>query len=264
MIRAKSTQPPSAEVLKENWDKFLGIIDTYISSPRKEKLLKFYQQNEERFIFMPASHRSDYHNCYEGGYIAHVLNVVDAALKLDKVWRDMSVKDTYTTEELVFAALNHDLGKFGDFENTAVIPQTDEWRKNKLGELYQFNTQLAYMTVPDRSLWILSHLGISMTQNEYTSIKVHDGLYDQSNEAYLKSWAPETKPRTSLVYIIHQADLLAARIEFEVEHLDKFNQPKKQEIKETPKAYKKSMTEEKVMRNLGNKSDGLVDMLKNL
>jgi hypothetical protein len=37
------------------------------------------------------------------------------------------------------------------------------------------------------------------------------------------SWSPETKLRTSLPYIIHQADLLAARIEFEREWLDKLN-----------------------------------------
>ena len=33
---------------------------------------------------------------------------------------------------------------------------------------------------------------------------------------------PETKPRTSLPYIVHQADLMAARIEFEREWLPKF------------------------------------------
>ena len=34
---------------------------------------------------------------------------------------------------------------------------------------------------------------------------------------------PEQKPRTSLPFIIHQADLMAARIEFEKEWLPKFN-----------------------------------------
>jgi hypothetical protein len=47
MIRAKSTQPPSAEVLQSNWAEFLEIINTYISSPRKEQLLDFYQSHED-------------------------------------------------------------------------------------------------------------------------------------------------------------------------------------------------------------------------
>ena len=32
---------------------------------------------------------------------------------------------------------------------------------------------------------------------------------------------PETKPRTSLIFILHQADLMAARIEFEREWFPK-------------------------------------------
>lgn len=262
MIRADKNITP--EQVQANWDQFLHVIEKYISSPRKEQLLDFYQKNEERFILMPASHKREYHNAFPGGYVAHVLNVVDAALKIDKVWRDMGVKDTYTQEELVFSAINHDLGKFGDFNHEAVIPQTDNWRREKLGELYQFNTQLSFMTVPDRSLWILSSLGIQMSQNEYVSIKVHDGLYDAANESYLKSWSPETKPRTSLPYIIHQADLMAARIEFEHEYLDTLSQPKKEPIKDPAKPFNKPSAQEKAVRQMGAKSNGLADLIKNL
>jgi hypothetical protein len=260
MIKTKNTELQTPEIIQNNWNIFLGIIDTYISSPRKEQLIAFYKKYEERFILMPAAHKIEYHNAYPGGYIAHVINVINASLEIDKAWKHMGVKDTYTTEELVFSAINHDLGKFGDFEHEAVIEQTDEWRKNKLGEMYMFNTQLSYMPVPDRSLWILSSLGIPITQNEYITIKTHDGLYDQSNEAYLKSWSPETKPRTSLVYILHQADLLAARIEFEYEFLDKFSNPKP-EIKTT---IKKTSSQEKAYKQLGSKNPNLADMLKNL
>jgi hypothetical protein len=38
-------------------------------------------------------------------------------------------------------------------------------------------------------------------------------------------YLPEQKPRTSLPFIIHQADLMAARIEFEQEWLPKFKNP---------------------------------------
>jgi hypothetical protein len=94
--------------------------------------------------------------------------------------------------------------------------------KNR-GEIYTFNTQMDYMTVPDRGLWLLSQSGIEVSKNEWLAIKLHDGLYDESNKPYLLSWAPETKLRTSLPIIIHQADMMAARIEFEREWLDKLN-----------------------------------------
>ena len=45
------------------------------------------------------------------------------------------------------------------------------------------------------------------------------------------SFSAETKPRTSLPFILHQADLMAARIEFEEEWLPKLKLDKKLEVK---------------------------------
>jgi len=53
--------------------------------------------------------------------------------------------DTFTTEELVFSAINHDLGKMGDEENESYIPQTDQWRRDKLGEDYMFNKEITIL-----------------------------------------------------------------------------------------------------------------------
>lgn len=253
----------TAEQILQNWNRFLSVIDQHISSPRKEQLLGFYQQYEERFSLMPASHKRDYHNCFPGGYVDHVLRVVDSALELDQVWRKMGAKDTWTTEELVFSAINHDLGKFGDFENEAVIESTDQWRRDKLGEIYSFNTKLSFMTVPDRGLWLLAEQGIQMSQNEYLSIKLHDGLYDPANEPYLKSYMNETKPRTSLIFLLHQADLMSARVEWEKESLDKLYQApvKKQQ---TTYTHPKKTAQEKAIRQVGSKNQAFADMLKNL
>ena len=211
------------EQLLSNWQVFLDYIEKYITGERKQRLLDFYNKYEERFILLPASHKPQYHNCFPGGYVEHVNRVVAAAIEIDKIWRQFEVKNTYTLEEVVFSALNHDLGKFGSLEHEAVLPNPSEWHVKNRGEIYTFNTQLDYMTVPDRGLWLLNQIGVEVSKNEYLAIKLHDGLYDESNKPYLMSWAPETKLRTSLPHIIHQADFLAARVEFERENLDKFN-----------------------------------------
>ena len=174
--------------------------------------------------------------------------------------------DTYTTEELVFSAINHDLGKFGDEQNAAYIEQTDQWRRDKLNETYMFNDRLEYMTVPDRGLHLLYSLGITPTKNEMLAIKLHDGLYDETNKAYLVNFAPETKPRTSIIYVLHQADLLAARVEFEKEWLPKLLGEKK--VEEKPKKDNFSLTKNnsnikaKAMKKLSNPA--LADLMKNL
>jgi hypothetical protein len=188
-------------------------------------------------MMMPAANHKKYHSAFPGGYVYHVLRVIDGSLDLHKLWCKHGVdSSTYTIEELVFSALNHDLGKMGDSENEAYLPQTDKWRQDKLGEDYEFNTKLPFASVPDRSLFLLQSHGVSYTFNEMIAIQTHDGLYDEGNKKYLMSFSPETKPRTSLPFILHQADLMAARIEFEEEWLPKLKSDNKVEVK-TPSKY---------------------------
>jgi hypothetical protein len=209
--------------LLDNWNIFLDFIKSEIKGERGAKLLQFYEKYDERFILLPASHKPQYHNCFPGGYVEHVNRVINASLDIFEIWTKYGVKPVFTREEVVFSALNHDLGKFGTLEHEAVLPNPSEWHVKNRGEIYTFNTQMDYMTVPDRGLWLLSQISVEVSKNEYLAIKLHDGLYDDANKPYLMSWSPETKLRTSLPFIIHQADLMAARIEFEREWLDKLN-----------------------------------------
>jgi hypothetical protein len=249
----------TAEQIESNWKEFLGYIDCYITSPRKEKLLEFYNKHSERIVLMPASHKIQYHNCFPGGYVDHVNRVVKAAIKLHQVWFDMGVTMNYTMEELVFAALNHDLGKMGTKEEAAYIEQTDQWRRDKLNETYMYNDKIEFMSVPDRSLFLLQTNGIEVTKNELLAIKLHDGIYDEANKPYLINWLPEQKPRTSLVYIIHHADMLASRIEFEQEWFPKFEGVKKVE-KTSPTKKTPTPIKEKALTNV--KSEGLKNVME--
>jgi hypothetical protein len=246
-----------AEKIQSNWDEFIGNIENYIEGPRQQKLLDFYGKYQERVMLMPAAHKKEYHSAFPGGYVDHVNRVVRCAIKQAELWEsegcDMT---TFTTEELIFSAINHDLGKMGDSENESYIPQTDKWRKDKLGEDYTFNKVLAFASVPDRGLFLLQEHDIKYTFNEMVAIQTHDGLYDIANEKYLKGYLVEQKPRTALPFILHQADMMAARIEWEVEWLPKFKST-------TPPVIKKpTNTKAKALGSI--KSEGLMNMLENL
>lgn len=223
-----------AEQIAENWKKFLEIIETTITGDRKNQLLDFYNKYEDRFMMMPASHKPQYHSCFPGGYIYHVLKVIEGSFLLHYVWKNMGCHETYTIEELIFSAINHDLGKFGDENEESYIEQEDQWRRDKLGEMYTFNTNLEFMSVPDRSLWLLNNHGISYTKNEMLAIRLHDGLYAEANKPYLVSFNIETKPKSSIAYILHHADMMAARIEFEDENFTKVLPAKKESTKKDP------------------------------
>ena len=255
----------SAEQIQSNWEIFLDNINVHIPGNRGEQLSSFYKRYEERIILMPAAHKKEYHGAFPGGYVAHVNRVVEGSLRLYGMWEEMGCDmTTFTKEELVFSAINHDLGKMGDKEHESYIPQTDKWRKDKLGEDYMFNKKLAFCSVPDRGLFLLQQHDISYTFNEMVAIQTHDGLYDPANDKYLKAYMPEQKPRTSLPFILHQADMMAARIEFEVEWLPKFS---KENLDTSKKGFtldnnKKSSTKNKALGSI--KSEGLQNIFDKL
>ena len=109
---------------------------------------------------------------------------------------------------------------------------------------------------------MLQSHGIQYTFNEMIAIQTHDGLYDKGNEKYLMAYMPEQKPRTSLPYILHQADLMAARIEFEREWLPKFKNPLIPQEKNFTLNDKPKNAQSKQQKALGSiKSEGLKNML---
>jgi hypothetical protein len=256
----------TAEKIQANWIEFNSNIETYITGDRKQRLLEFYKKYEDRVILMPAAHKKEYHSAFPGGYVDHVNRVVRGALALSAVWEGFGADmTTFTQEELVFSAINHDLGKLGDEENDAYIPQTDQWRKDKLGEDYMFNTKLAFASVPDRSLFLLQSHGIQYSFNEMVAIQTHDGLYDEANKKYLMGYMVEQKPRTSLPFILHQADLMAARIEFEVEWLPKLRGDVKDSVPKQKSNYTLSTNKSTKAKALNSvSSPGLKSMLDSL
>ena len=249
----------NAEQISSNWDKFLNNIENYISSPRKEKLLEFYKNQSDRFVLMPAAANVNYHNCFPGGYVEHVNRVVDAALEVKSMWEkfgaDMS---TFTVEELVFSAINHDLGKVGDSTNDLYIPSTNDWRKKNLGEHYSYNAEVGFMTIPDRSLFLLQEAGIPYTMNEMLAIRSHDGLYDDANKGYFISRIPESRPKSVIMFILHQADFLAAEVE---KHINAPTRDVSKNFTAAPKVQAQATAKTKALGNV--KSDGLKDLMTN-
>ena len=258
----------TAEQIQSNWEEFISNIETHIIGDRKQKLLDFYNKYQERIMLMPAAHKKEYHNSFPGGYVEHVNRVVRCALKQSQLWEEEGADmTTFTIEELVFSAINHDLGKMGDEENESYIPQTDKWRREKLGEDYMFNTKVPFASVPDRGLFMLQSHGVQYSFNEMLAIQTHDGLYDEANKKYLFAYMPEQKPRTSLPFILHQADLMAARIEFEREWLPKLRGEKnnldaQKENFTLSNNKSQSSTKNKALGSI--KSEGLKNMLDKL
>ena len=226
-----------AEQIQKNWERHLAIIDKFIAEERKEQILEMVNYLEEKLVLAPASGKSHFHNAFPGGYIDHVNRVVHCALKTKALWEEMGADINFTEEELVFSALFHDLGKVGDGEKEGYLRQTDQWRQKNLNEQYTPNKELPFMLIQDRSLYLLQKFNIKLSHNEYMAIRLHDGIYDDANKAYFMSYNPESKFRTNIVNILHQADYLASKVEYDNWYSTK-NDNVQEVKKKTPKGAK--------------------------
>jgi len=208
----------TAEQIVQNWEDLLEVINKNFRGERRQKLLAMYTDLEERMSTQPASSFNHFHNAFEGGYVDHVLRVIECAKKVYDLWDEMEADMSgYTKEELIFVALNHDIGKMGfpGEGNEIYQPNDSEWHRKNQGKEYKINPDNPFTLVNDLSIWLLQHYGIEISWNEMLGIKLTDGLYDESNKPYYMSRTADSKLKTNLGYVMHQADCMAARIEFE-------------------------------------------------
>jgi len=203
----------SLDQIRENLDKFNSYIEKYISGERKEKLLKLYADRQITLATSPASSKESHHNCFAGGYLDHVLRVTEMALFTERVWDKFGQNKNYTTEELVFSCLNHDLGKLGTNDQPFYIPNDSDWHVKNHGAHFKINFKHIHMRVADRSIFYLQEANIPITENEFLAIKLHDGLYEEGNKPYYITFSEDVSIKSNLPYIIHHADLAASRIE---------------------------------------------------
>ena len=203
----------TTDQITSNWDTLINIIETKFSEDRKKGLLELYEGMANRIATEPASGKVFFHSCFTGGYVHHVLNVIRLAEKVSNLWVDIGGEKTYTDEELFFVALNHDLGKIGDLEHSYYVQNSDDW-KIKRGWLYDTNPYMDYMKVPHRSIFLLQHYGIQMTQREFIGILIHDGMFDEGNSSYISNFSP-TYELDRFNYVIHFADMWATKLEYE-------------------------------------------------
>ena len=253
------------EQIQKNWEQLRNLITNTFEGERLEKLNKMYDHFEDRMCVAPASGKEHFHNAHVGGYVEHVLHVVDCALKITNLWQSEGATINFTTEEVIFAAMHHDLGKVGDMDHDYYVPQESEWHRKNRGEIFTHNGDLSYMTVTDRAVFLLNQFGLVMSENEYIGLRLTDGLYEEANKSYYISYNPDWALKSNIAYVLHQADMMATKIEYDEW---KRSQTEEQEAtKERVSSLKKSLTvddgEKKPQQSeqLSKKSQDLFDEL---
>ena len=179
--------------------------------PRADKLTEMYKIFGDELLLAPASGKTYFHNACPGGYINHIVRVTETALTLAGMYKKMGGDINFTKQELIFAALHHDLGKLGTEDGPYYLDQDSDWHR-KRGEMYKHNEHIQYFKAPERGLMLLQKYGVVITENEWLAIKLSDGIYDEGNKSYLVNYSPYAM-KTNLPSIIHWADHISSRVE---------------------------------------------------
>ncbi len=210
------TKQLTPEEIQHNWGNLRQLIDATFSGERLERLNEMYDFFEERMCLAPASGREHFHNAHPGGYVEHVLHITQFSYQIYKLWEQNGATiDNFTVEELLFAALHHDLGKVGNLVEDNYIENDSDWHRKNQGLIYKHNPKIDYMTITDRACWILQHFGVKMTETEFIGMRLADGLYEEANKSYYMNWSKDNQLSTNLAYILHQADMMASKIEYD-------------------------------------------------
>ena len=203
--------------LKENYDKFISFVKkAFAKQPdRLEKLLHMYSEDQlgMELLMAPASGKAHFHSAYVGGYIDHVMNVCKNSIGQMTQFKNNGGTIDFEIEELLFAALHHDLGKLGDLGKPYYVEQESDWHRKNQGSLFKQNPNINYFDVTHRALWLLQEYDIKFTQKEMLGIMLADGLYNKGNEKYFISYDENFQLKTELPYLLHWADHMSCRIE---------------------------------------------------
>lgn len=211
----------SESEIEQNYNEFIKFIESFYKGDRKDKLLKLYSEDHFglKICTAPASPFLHFHLAQVGGYIIHITNVIKASFGAKKLYQTMGGTIDFTDEEMVFSAMHHDLGKLGmppsDGGEDYYLFNDSDWHIKNRGEVYKLNDKLQYMDVTDRALYILQQYEIKTTWKEILGIKLADGMYNEAAAKYLKVMHKGQVLKTSLPYVIHTADYISCKSEYD-------------------------------------------------
>ena len=196
--------------IKEDYDRFMSLIE---EDERSENLKRMYADLDQELAAAPAAAVHHHHNAFPGGYLDHVLRVHDISVEMTKTFHAFEGELNFTSQELQFATLHHDLGKLGEPGEPYYVEQDSDWHRKTLGQNYKYNNTIQYMSVTDRAHYMLQQYDVKITKNEWLGIHLSDGMYEDSNKSYLKNNMYPYPMKTNISYIVHVSDYLAMVVE---------------------------------------------------
>lgn len=178
-----SPKPPTENFMLEEstlikqYEKYVTLLERFFPSEGAKALIEHFG---ERLVLCPAGLTID-----EGGYPGAL---VDRALRIAQKSKQLVQAAELPVEpsSAVRAALVAELGRLGDLdaEGELYLVQTSDWHREKLGQNYKYNEFCSRTSVPHRTLFLLQHFGLQLTQEEWVAVLTFGGLHLPENAFY--------------------------------------------------------------------------------
>jgi len=169
---------PDFDTIKSNWETYEKLCNKAAKSGMGDLL----EALGSRLITTPCSTHEKDGGCYAGGLVENSLSITSKMRKLAASF-DLNVE----TASILKVGLLHEVGKVGTLEEDLFVEQDSSWHREKLGQFYKYNENLTKATIPDRTLYLLQHFGITLTNDEYYAIRLSQGAHLEENKFYANS-----------------------------------------------------------------------------
>ena len=166
------------EQLVKQFEKYCGVLKKVVGTPATERLSEMLG---ERLMICPRG-LTEEDGGNPGSLVGFALEVAASAKALSGTFGN--------TKSLVKVSLLHELGKVGDLGSELYLVQESDWHREKLGQLYKYNSDCSKMNIAHRTLWFLSHLQIDLTREEWLAINVSQGMHLSENQFYANALGP--------------------------------------------------------------------------
>jgi len=154
-----------AEQIQENWETFCNFAENG-SGERSKEINNLLETLGERLATCPSSTKTEM-----GSLVDFNLKTLKACVSINKKF-----ELNLSKESMVLCCLFRNLGLVGDLENDLFIPE-DKWHQDR-GMMFKYNTELQFMKPFDRTVWLMNHFGISLSQDEFLAFLSGTGAND--------------------------------------------------------------------------------------
>lgn len=180
--------------------KILEILNQVEDENLRNRLLAMQDSLSNAIKFFPAGKKN--HHSQVGGYGVHIAEVMMFGIELYDMVSKKHTLD-FTKDDVILVAYGHDLSKLWMYE-----PQTDEWRKKKLKEMWKVRGDVHGYDDSAKATQVFAQYGILLQDKHLEAISLHHGGWSEG----LSSVYSMPKHFGYLTTILHCADLLSGFI----------------------------------------------------